>query len=64
VTVKGPKGEASVYQGDGHDWMVDFYPKWYNRRPPPKVTRRTFKGPGAKGAAVIVAKQLTGVFDK
>jgi len=58
---KGSNGSAYVYQGKGHDWQLDFYPK-YSRKHPRKEVRRTFKGPTAKSAAIIVAKQMCGIF--
>jgi hypothetical protein len=57
---KGPNGTAYVYQGKGHDWQLDFYPK-YSRKHPRKEVRRTF-GKSAKQAAIIVAKQMVGIF--
>jgi hypothetical protein len=60
VTIKGPLGSAMVYQGQGHDWILEFYPR-DTRKHRRKTTRRVFNN-SAKQAAVIVAKQLTGVF--
>jgi hypothetical protein len=58
---KGSNGSAYVYKGDGHDWTLEFWPK-YSRKHPRKTVRRTFKGPTAKSAAIIVAKQMVGIF--
>ena len=60
MTIKGPLGSAMVYQGQEHDWILEFYPR-DTRKHRRKPTRRVFKD-SAKQAAVIVAKQLTGVF--
>lgn len=59
-TFKGPLGEACVYQGEGHDWILEFWPK-DTRKHRRKPTRRTFKD-SAKQAAIIVAKQLAGIY--
>lgn len=57
---KGPKGTAYVYQGAGHDWVVEWWSKPISRRPGRHV-KRTFPN-SAKQAAIIVAKQMTGIF--
>jgi hypothetical protein len=56
---KGPRGSAYVYQGNGHDWIMEFWPTW-TRKHPRKMVRRTFSN-SAKQAAIIVAKQMAGV---
>lgn len=58
--IRGPLGEALVYQGRGHDWVLEFWPR-DTRRHRRKPTRRVFENSNKK-AAVIVAKQLTGMF--
>jgi hypothetical protein len=63
VEIKGPKGAAYIGRGEGHDWVLEFYPK-ASRKHPRKIVKRTFKNNGARAAAIVVAKQLTGAFDQ
>jgi hypothetical protein len=60
--LQGPNGVAYVYQGEGHDWVLEFWPR-STRKHPRKMTKRVFKN-SAKQAAVIVGKQMTGLFKK
>lgn len=65
VTVKGPHGEAMVYTHGGHVWQVQFWPTWRGTRKHRRAVKPQhfeFKGAGAKGVAVLRAKQLTGAF--
>ena len=58
---KGPKGRACVYQGEAHDWVMEFWAKGTRKRLG-KHVRRVFKN-SARQAAIVVAKQMTGVFE-
>ncbi len=62
MEIKGPKGAAYVYQGAGHDWIVDFYAKGTRKRDGRHVLRTISNS--NKTAAIIIAKQLAGAFDK
>jgi hypothetical protein len=61
VQFKGPMGSAYVYQGEGHDWVMEFWPN-YTRKHPRKMQRQTFKD-SQKQAAITRAKQVTGWFE-
>jgi hypothetical protein len=59
--IKGPMGNAYVYQGEGHDWVMEFWPNW-TRKHPRKPSKQVFPN-SAKQAAITRAKQVTGFYD-
>lgn len=57
---KGKLGTAYVYQGNGHDWIVEFWSPGTRKRKGRHVKRVISNS--AKHAAIVIAKQMTGLF--
>jgi hypothetical protein len=58
IRYKGDKGEALVYKGENHDWIVDF---WGTTKSGRHVIR-IVHGPNAKPLSIILAKQMAGIW--
>ena len=64
--IKGPKGEAALYQSAGHDWVIEFWAlsaRSRRHRKPRQPLKKTI-GNSAKSTAIQIAKGMVGAFEK